>query len=344
MKLPSCCSNPLALVDDRHKQMLDEDIPQVSTRLSRRDILGRWMARWGIHRMHYRVEPGLYRVGNPQTTSPVMVTANYKMTFDLLRSALDGIDAYILVLDTKGINVWCAAGKGTFGTDELIRRIDAVDLHRRVTHRRLILPQLSAPGIAAHEVKRRSGFRVIYGPVYARDIRHFMESHLKASPEMRRVQFKLTDRLALIPMEMVPSLKYVPLILVMTLLLQLANGEGWNLHFIRDALPYLIALLLGSAVFQILLPALPTRSFALKSALLGWAGALTFNVVFNTQGWNAAADIFIVPAIVTYLGMNFTGSTPFTSPSGVKRELSFALPAIILALLVGIAFKIIAVI
>ena len=75
--------------------------------------------------MDYRVEPGLYAVGSPTADSPVLVSANYKMSFDRLRSALPGVDAWILVLDTKGINVWCAAGKGTFGTDELVRRIEA---------------------------------------------------------------------------------------------------------------------------------------------------------------------------------------------------------------------------
>lgn len=87
------------------------------------DRLGAWKARWGIGRMNYRVEPGLYRLGKPDRRSPVFVSANYKMSFDILRSSLAGRDCWILVLDTKGINVWCAAGKGTFGPMELMGRI-----------------------------------------------------------------------------------------------------------------------------------------------------------------------------------------------------------------------------
>ena len=79
--------------------------------------------------MGHRVEPGLYSLGNPTSESPVFVTANYTLSFDALRSALKGIDGYILVLDTQGVNVWCAAGKGTFGTDELVKRIEATRLH-----------------------------------------------------------------------------------------------------------------------------------------------------------------------------------------------------------------------
>ena len=77
--------------------------------------------RWGIGRMNYRVDPGLYSLGNPDALSPVLVSANYKMSFDRLRESLPGRNAWILVLDTDGVNVWCAAGKGTFGTEELTR-------------------------------------------------------------------------------------------------------------------------------------------------------------------------------------------------------------------------------
>src|SRR3990172_2220623 len=92
-------------------------VATISTELSRGDRLNAVKVRWGIGRMKYQVPPGLYAVGQPDRTSPVLVTANYKLTFDRLRSRLSEINAWILVLDTKGINVWCAAGKGTFGTE-----------------------------------------------------------------------------------------------------------------------------------------------------------------------------------------------------------------------------------
>ncbi len=136
-------------------------------------LANRWdhfLARWGVNRSGHRVEPGLYALGNPTTDSLVFVTANYTLSFDALRSALTGIDGHILVLDTQGINVWCAAGKGTFGTDELVRRTEATVLHDVVRHRVLILPQLGAAGVAAHKVAERTGLQVEYGPVRAADL------------------------------------------------------------------------------------------------------------------------------------------------------------------------------
>jgi CO dehydrogenase/acetyl-CoA synthase gamma subunit (corrinoid Fe-S protein) len=94
-------------------------IKKVSTKLEFPDHLGAIMVRWGISRNNYRVNPGLYSFGNPDNTSDVFVTANYKLSFDHLRKNLDGLSGWILVLDTRGVNVWCAAGKGTFGTNEL---------------------------------------------------------------------------------------------------------------------------------------------------------------------------------------------------------------------------------
>ena len=161
------------------------------------DWLGAVAVRCSFRRTQYTIQPGLYTINTPNAESPVFVSANYKLSFDHLRRALKDLTGWILVLDTKGINVWCAAGKGTFGTEELVERVAAVNLKDVVSHRQLIVPQLGAPGLAAHKVLQQSGFRVAYGPVRAKDIPQFLAADLKADAEMRRVQFPLLDRLVL---------------------------------------------------------------------------------------------------------------------------------------------------
>jgi hypothetical protein len=79
------------------------EVPVVRTGLLFSDRLGAFRVRWGSGRVKYRVTPGLYAVGNPDADSPVFVSANYKLSFDKLRSALGGIDGWIMVLDTRGI-------------------------------------------------------------------------------------------------------------------------------------------------------------------------------------------------------------------------------------------------
>lgn len=108
-------------------------IRRIRTELTPQDNFDNLKVRWGINRNNYTVSPGLYAVGSPDQASPVIVTANYKLTIDVVRRELAGQNLWVLVLDTKGINVWCAAGKGTFGTGELINRINKLKLQQVVT-------------------------------------------------------------------------------------------------------------------------------------------------------------------------------------------------------------------
>jgi CO dehydrogenase/acetyl-CoA synthase gamma subunit (corrinoid Fe-S protein) len=134
-------------------------VAQVSRDIVASDRVGTWLVRWGFGRDDYRVKPGVYALGTPGAAAPVLVTANYKLTFDRLRSSLNGLDAWLLVVDTRGINVWCSAGKGTFCADEVARVVRETRLAEIVSHRLLVLPQLSAPGVNANQVRESCGFR-----------------------------------------------------------------------------------------------------------------------------------------------------------------------------------------
>jgi len=259
------------------------------------------------------------------------------MSFDALRSSLRNRDAWILVLDTKGINVWCAAGKRTFGTGELIRRIRASSLDRIVEHRDLILPQLGAPGIAAHLVKKSSGFTVTYGPIRSQDLPAFLDAGLKATAEMRRKTFTLAERAVLTPIELVAALRVLVFVLPVFFFLGGLGGHG---GFWANALDHglfavsavLFGIVLGAILTPLFLPLLPGRAFALKGFFLGLVGAL---LLISLHGWKedgwtgkleAGAWVFMIPALAAYLAMNFTGSSTYTSLSGVKKEMRWAVP------------------
>jgi hypothetical protein len=287
----------------------------------------------GFNRMGHRVAPGLYSIGHPGPESHVFVTANYTLSFDAMRSSLKGVDGYILVLDTEGVNIWCAAGKGTFGTDELVKRIIVTKLRDVVSHRKLILPQLGASGVDAFEVQKRSGFRVEYGPVRARDIPEFLKTG-KVTSEMRLVRFDLVDRLVLIPVE-VTSLA-LPLV-VAAVVFGFLGG-------LFSAAAVTATVLSGVVLFPILLPWLPTKDFSSKGFFLGVLAALPFaaGTFLGHQGlslWLRLAYgltfVFLMPPLTAYLALNFTGSTPFTSRSGVKREIFRYVPVMTGSLVVG---------
>ena len=313
-------------------------VPCVPTKLTLADVLGGWKVRLGIGRMSYIVEPGLYSIGNPDENSPVLVSANYKLTFDILRKNLSGFSCWLLILDTKGINVWCAAGKGTFGTDELVRRIENVKLHEKVAHRNLILPQLGAPGIDSGEVKRRTGFSVAFGPVRSSDIQAFISSGNKASREMRLVGFTFADRLVLTPMELMPALKKsLPILGCVFISNQFARRPFDK----ADSAAYAGAILTGCVITPLLLPYIPGRAFAWKGWIVGMLGVL--GVVHKFGGFAqgnrtmSAGRLLLFPALSSFLALNFTGASTYTSPSGVRKEMQKALPLIITAGAVGAA-------
>lgn len=278
-----------------------------------------FLARIGVRRDQHRVPTGLYRLGSPDKESPVFVSANYTLSFDALRSSLKGIDCYLLVLDTHGVNVWCAAGKRTFGTRELLRRIEAVKLGEVVSHRKLILPQLGASGVAAHEVKKYSNFTVEYGPVRAEDLPEYLKTH-RATPEMRQVRFNLRDRLVLAPVDVTQTL--LPMLVAM------------GLGFLLGGVPYLLAALVlflsGTVLFPALLPWLPTKDFSSKGGFLGLVAALPFvlSVALGHADWSwyrqlgqSLGYLLTMSAGVAFISLNFTGSSTFTSVVGVRKEI-----------------------
>lgn len=290
-----------------------------TSKISSVDKFQHFLARVGLRRNRFRVQPGLYTLGKPDKSSHVFVTANYGLSFNKLREALAGIDCYILVLDTKGINVWCAAGKGTFGTDELIYRIENTRLEEYVERRQLILPQLGAPGVAAHEIEGRTGFKVEYGPVRAEDIPEYLRTH-RATAEMRIVHFGLRDRLILVPLEITHMT--LPTLMIMALL-----------YFFSGPIPALAALAImvaGLMLFPVVIPWIPTPNFSTKGFILGGIIALPFFFVVALSAatavwWKNLGQAFpyllIVPSLVAFITLNYTGATPFTSKSGVAREI-----------------------
>ena len=315
-------------------------VPCVSTRWTWRDYFGAMAVRWGIGRERFRVKPGLYAVGQPGTDSPLTATANYKLSLDHLRRALRGLNVWVMVVDTRGINVWCAAGKGTFGTQEVVQRLAAVNAAHVVSHSTLILPQLGAPGVAAHEVRRQSGFKVLYGPVRAGDLPAFLRDGLRTSGTMRQVTFTLRERLAVAPVEVVQ--RVVPALLIM-LLLFLADGVGRTGYRVAvEQWPALAAavwanFIAGVVLTPVLLPWIPGRAFSVKGAelgLLAWVAIWRFGGYGGLEG---SAMALVSVAACSFLGLMFTGCTPYTSPSGVRREMRWALPLQLAAAVGGLA-------
>lgn len=323
-------------------------ISVISTVWTLRDHIGQIKVRLGIGRMTYAIAPGLYAVGNPGKESPVLVSANYKLSFDILRRELGGINAWILVIDTKGVNVWCAAGKGTFGTEEIAQRVKTTNIEKVVSTRTLIVPQLGAAGVYAHKVLSLCGFSVVYGPVRARDIKRYIDAGMRADTDMRRVRFGAIDRLAVSWLELITAMKAGVIGTIVSVGLIILTSKIPGLAILRGEARLLLILFWtsifsGTVLYAVLLPYLPGKDFSFKGGLLG---SFVSTLVILASGQNPqsaawCAMIFMGTAISAFLALNFTGASTFTSLSGVKKEIRYSIPVIVGMFFAGVVLEII---
>ncbi len=303
------------------------EIPRVSTTLSKRDLLGTIGARTGYYRNNYKVTPGLYCTGEPDRNSPVLVTANYKLSFDALRQELGSQHSWILVVDTRGINVWCAGGKGTFSAEEIAYQVKKANLHEILDHRYLILPQLCANGVALHKLKTLCGFRGKFGPIKATDLTLFLQTG-SASEEMRSVTFDIKERAVLIPLEICMLWKQFLLITLFFFILSTISKDFFSLDLALQrgtilTLATLLGIFSGAVITPLFLPWIPARPFWIKGAITGGVVMIFYSMVKPSalSTLDFIAIILWVISCSSYLAMNFTGSTVYTSLSGVEKEM-----------------------
>jgi len=200
-------------------------------------------------------KPRLMRIGNPGRRSPVLLTTNYDLTVRRVSRALQGVDCYLLVAPAGGLDVWCAASGGRFTVESIIAILKTSGIAQLVDHRRVILPQLCATGINLFELRRRSGWAAVFGPVRAEDIPEYLRAKRK-NQAMMRVTFTMAERLEM-AMAMWGSLS-----LRYTLFPCLLFGWGTAPWFI-------LALALFSAGVSLGCFALPGKTFVQKAGFLG---------------------------------------------------------------------------
>jgi acetyl-CoA decarbonylase/synthase complex subunit gamma len=211
----------------------------------------------------------------------------------------------------------------------------------------LIVPQLGATGVSAHQVREGCGFHVFYGPVRAKDIRAFMQAGMKATPEMRCISFTFSERIVLVPVDIFGNLKYAISIAACLLLLSGVGIDSYSLDRvalfgIANAVFVLISALCGAVLPAILLPWLPGRAFSVKGAFAGIIPMLGLGLLYWLRpdifrNWLSSASwLLFFPAVSSFIGMNFTGSSTYTSLSGVKKEMRIALPMQIGAAVCGL--------
>ena len=223
---------------------------------------------------------GLIKIGSPDRNSPVFLTCNYHLTVQRVKRSLKSMDAYLLVTNSRGINVWCSAAGGHFTNHSVISVLKTSGIEGFVDHKTVVLPQLAATGIEAKDIQEKTGWKVIWGPVYAKDIPRFIGEKLKKTPEMRQVGFPWVQRIEMavawaFPISIVAALVVIP--------------------FWRHAIPYLILLIWGLSF--LIFSSFPLYSRWLSSSSKG-VGLVFFD--FGRGGFQLSLWGVIILGLVAY--------------------------------------------
>jgi len=258
--------------------------------------------------------PGLRVLGQPGPGAPVFLTCNFDLTVRRVLRALEGVDGYLLVANSKGINVWCASGGGILDAHAVISVLKTSGIGERVDHRQLILPQFSAPGVDVQRVARETGWQCTFGPAYAEDLPAYLAAggtDRVLSAQMRHARFPLADRLEMAVMWAAP----------MSLL------AGIPVAIFRPrALPGLLALIWAFTLFLYAFYD-PIRRWVpgpvglVKTVLLGLVGAAgTLAYGLGLAGWGTGQAVgwsLGILGVALVLGFDLEGTSPLEAGATV---------------------------
>jgi SAM-dependent methyltransferase len=264
-------------------------------------LLELWALFFRILPPYPQKESGLYKVGSPGEDSPVLVTGNYLLTVDRLVRVIDGlVDAWLLVVDSEGINVWCGAGGGFLTAERVLSAWRLSALSERVTHRELILPELCANGVDGWTIRDQTGWEVVWGPVRAKDIPAYLQSGRVKTDQMRLVSFPLADRLEM----MAATLGFYALMILVPVAIFWSSLLG----------PVALSLFALSTFYAVTMHWLPGKDGLQKSAPL--AGIALLGLLVFTSFWDpvSAQQLFRQAVALTglsvFIGAELQGMSP----------------------------------
>ena len=267
-------------------------------------LLDLWLLFFRIIPPYPKVRTGLYAVGRPDADSPVLVTGNFDLTMRRVLQAIDGkVNVWLLVADSAGINVWCAAGGGYFTAEKVIAAVKSSHLNEVVNHHALILPQLCANGVDGWRIRQETGWGVHWGPAKASDIPSYLAGKRKKTDEMRWVKFPIKDRLEMVTV----MLGFYALLILLPVLIFWRN-LFWPITFSLFGLSYFYA---------VTLPWLPGRDGLYKSIPLTVI-TLTGFFVFTTF-WNPMPIQQLFHWVIGLTGLSIFTAAEFQGMSPLMR-------------------------
>jgi len=107
----------------------------------------------------------IYEIGSPNENSPVLITANFSLTYFIVSSEIENsrVPSHLLIKDTEGLSVMTAWAAGKFCADNIALMVKKSGIEDKVRHRKLIIPGYIAIESGALE-EELPGWEIIVGP------------------------------------------------------------------------------------------------------------------------------------------------------------------------------------
>lgn len=252
----------------------------------------------------HRSQTGLFPIGNPGNSSPVIVTGNYTETVRRMKKTMRGQDVWLLVANSKGINVWCAASGGHFTHHDIISAVVVSRATEKVANHTLILPQLGATGIERKKVTEATGWETIWGPARIEDLPEFLRQGHLATPFQRYMRFPLWER-----MEMA-TLWGIPMIVLGFFIFLLLGGwrVGFSVSVAAAFISYGIFAALPGLVIQGWKKWITFAVFAFAGVLIGWS--ILYIASDITQKFLFLSALGVVIEMLAF-SVDLAGTTPW---------------------------------
>lgn len=247
----------------------------------------------------FPVPVGLYKVGHPADNSPIIVTGNYELTVRRVAKTIQGLDCWLLVCDSRGINIWCSSLSGHFSDKDIICAIRLTRLSNHVSRREIIIPQLCGSGVDIKNISKETGFEPVFGPVYIEYVKDYLDNRNRDESRLRKVKFGFRERIEMAvgsPIIVIAVLIFVFLFIDLSKLLLIVPLLYLIAVVHAVIYPYRLVKRIQSwsAVYSLIVAAIVTVSaVTLKSFSLGWSfgiaatiGIGAFYLVNEFEGWS----------------------------------------------------------
>lgn len=285
-----------------------------------------------IFRMRTAYPCGLYYTGQKyDNDTPLLVSCNFLLTVVLLFYTLKGMNVRILIIDTKGVNVWCSAGKGQFSAKTIIQELQKYTPDYIEPKPQIIIPKLALSGIQLADLRKKD-IRPIIGPVYMNDLPAYLNTKLFIDRTMDRMRYDIWDRLYILVPSLIQFMKYFLWIGALFFILRILLGWMFPSLYFTYALS-------GILIYQIAFPLLPGRHFSSKAIFLSAVfTGMIIGVAFtgSVRLLDTLFTITLIWSTFIFFSLYYTGNSGVSNYSDVKQEIIRFLPISFLMAIVAL--------